>query len=603
MRQAINRQTHRQIQRIAKNLKSPFKNARYSFAGVFAFSALLFLIPCKAQQTSSPLAQHPSLYLAMHAHDPVNWMLWHKNTLQLAQRSNKLILLSSGYFSCHWCHVMQQEVYQNPSSAQLLNDRFISVKVDRELNPQLDSQMLEFARKYHGSAGWPQHLILTPDGLPFAAFTYLPNAKLQKLLTIVDNLWKEYPHKIHQLAKSAIPDRNQTVTEWNPLRFRDALYQQLRGRIDELSGGLSGSNKFPKSPLLLALIRQESLPEPIEDWLILSLQKMASEHLFDHLYGGFFRYTIDPEWQIPHFEKMLYDNAQLLELYLLADLRWPQHGFADIAEATLRYLREVLYSPELKLYLGSQSAIDSAGHEGGGYLFSKTQLAEILPANALRQVQTEWFAFPETFESGYLIKPTSKNWQAIKNRLLQKRPKADMPIDSKAITGWNALLLKALVTAEIWRSRQTNLNATPHLGKSPEYAQELATELLILSRRQQVPRALMHSTTGQTLENEATLSDLSYLWDALKAWKKQQQIDLDLSALERQVKTFKTSDGWEPSRHLRLYPQSHSVFKDDAVPGGSVKLGCDFTEITVDRADFYQNPIHYASYLLLDKCR
>ncbi|MBO1924674.1 DUF255 domain-containing protein [Thiomicrorhabdus sp. 6S3-12] len=603
MRQAISRKTNRQIQRIAKSLKSPFQNARYISAGVFAFSALLFLSPCKAQPTASPLAQHPSLYLAMHAKDPVNWMLWHKNALQLAQRKNQLILLSSGYFSCHWCHVMQQEVYQNPITAQLLNDRFISIKVDRELNPQLDSQMLEFARKYHGSAGWPQHLILTPDGLPFAAFTYLPNAKLQKLLTTVDNLWKEYPDKIRKLANSAIPDTNQTVTEWNPPRFREALYQQLSGRIDEFSGGLSGSNKFPESPLLLALICEESLPGVIEDWLILSLQKMADEHLFDHLYGGFFRYTIDPEWQIPHFEKMLYDNAQLLQLYLLADLRWPNHGFAAVAEATLRYLRETLYAPQLKLYLGSQSAIDSEGREGGGYLFSKTQLVGILPENALRQVQTEWFAFPETFESGYLIKPTSKNWKAIKNRLLQKRPKADMPIDSKAITGWNALLLQALVTAEIWRSQQTSLAATPHLAKSSEYAQELATELLVLSRRQQIPRALTAPETTQALEGEATLSDLSFLWDALKAWKKRQRIDLDLSALKQQVKEFKTRSGWEASRQLRLYPQSHYVFKDDAVPGASVKLGCDFAKIKIDREDFYQDPMHYASYLLVDKCR
>ncbi|QKI88243.1 thioredoxin domain-containing protein [Thiomicrorhabdus xiamenensis] len=603
MRQAISRKTNRRIQRIVKSLKSPFKNARSITAGVFAFSALLFLPPCPAQQAASPLAQHPSLYLAMHANDPVNWMLWQKNALQLAQRNNKLILLSSGYFSCHWCHVMQQEVYQNPSSAQLLNDRFISIKVDRELNPQLDSQMLEFARKYHGSAGWPQHLILTPDGLPITAFTYLPNAKLQKLLTTVDKLWKEYPDKIHKLAKSAIPDRNQTVTEWNPLRFQKALYQQLRERMDEFSGGLNGSNKFPKSPLLLALIQEKSLPEPIEDWLLLSLQKMAGEHLFDHLYGGFFRYTIDPEWQIPHFEKMLYDNAQLLQLYLLADLRWPNHGFAATAEATLRYLRETLYSPRLKLYLGSQSAIDSKGHEGGGYLFSKRQLAAILPENALRQVQTEWFAFPEPFASGYLIKPTSHNWEAIRNRLLQKRPKPDMPIDSKAITGWNALLLKALLTAEIWRSQQTNLDATPHLAKSPEYAQELATELLALSRRQQIPRALTDPETSQGLEGEATLSDLSFLWDALKAWKKRQRMDLGLSNLERQVKKFKTSDGWEPSHQLRLYPQSYYVFKDDAIPGGSVKLGCDFIDIKIDRTDFYQNPMHYASYLLLDKYR
>lgn len=537
----------------------------------------------------------------MHSDDPVNWQPWNRESLNLAKQQNKLILLSSGYFSCHWCHVMQQEVYQNPRSAELINQLFISVKIDRELYPLVDNQMIEFARKYRGSAGWPQHVILTPEGKPFAAFTYLPNEQLQTYLTNVDKLWKSNKTVINQLADSAIPDNSKLLT-WQSEKFKQALYQQLGQTMDDFSGGLQGSSKFPKSPLLLALITQQDLPEEISDWLQLTLKQMSQQHLFDHLYGGFFRYTVDPEWQEPHFEKMLYDNAQLLELYLLADMRWPQQGFAQTADATLGYLRQQLYSPELQLYLGSQSAIDADSQEGGDYLFTKKQLQQMLSSENLQQVNQEWLSHPPKFALGYQPKPTENYWPEIKQQLLIHRPLPKMAIDDKAIISWNALLLKAFSRALQWQQTNPKQNQFKNLQQATVWGQALANRLYSISRQQNIPRSLVHSE-GKTISLvAANLEDFAYLWRSLNDWKKYSKQTRNLSNLQQQIQPLHLTGGWQDPQSLALYPLSSGVTAGDAIPSTSAMLSCDFGKLQIDQADFYSAPINYASYLNLQHC-
>ncbi|HIE40892.1 MAG TPA: DUF255 domain-containing protein [Thiomicrorhabdus sp.] len=164
------------------------------------------------------LQQHNSPYLAMHGQDPVHWQNWSASVLQKAKAENKLIFISSGYFSCHWCHVMHQESYQNPISAKILNQSFISVKIDRELNPELDKALIDFSQRAIGQAGWPQHIVLTPDGYPFAAFIYLNNRNFNTTLNNIIRLWKQYPDKIYQMAKNFTP----------PLSFTHASTPQCR---------------------------------------------------------------------------------------------------------------------------------------------------------------------------------------------------------------------------------------------------------------------------------------------------------------------------------------------------------------------------------------
>ncbi|MBN2647756.1 MAG: thioredoxin domain-containing protein [Thiotrichales bacterium] len=570
------------------------------------WTLLLVWTPAAASQAhfDSELHQHPSQYLAMHADDPVKWLLWQPSSLRQAQRYNKLILVSSGYFSCHWCHVMQQEVYQNTQTADQLNQRFISIKVDRELNPQLDQQMIAFAKTYRGAAGWPQHLILTPQGLPLAAFTYLPNEGLQRLLTAVDKLWKENRPQLIALAETAIPVKNQELIKWDIQKFKKALYQQLPEQIDDLSGGLAGSHKFPKTPLLLSLVQQTDLPSDLTEWLKLTLQKMQSEALFDPVYGGFYRYTVDPEWQTPHFEKMLYDNAQLLELYLLADLRWPNQGFAQTAEQTLAYLRTQLYSPTLKLYLGSQSAVDHEGREGGGYLFDREQLQQVLSEKNFNQLQkSPGFPTSPPFDLGYLPRSDWPNWRQIRPLLRKARSNPPMPVDSKAVFGWNGLMLQALVTANRWQRQQTQRTQTPYLAQSADYAQELTTALLSYSRNLEIPRALNATPQGEPISAPATLADLSYVWRGLQRWMRQEGIQLDLSTLRQAILAQAKDQGWQSSPNLLLYPQVDWVMAEDAEPSSTAQLGCDFGPIQIDQNHFYTQALNYASYLTLARCR
>jgi hypothetical protein len=226
-------------------------------------------------------------------------------------------------------------------TAAYLNKHFISVKIDRELNPEIDKVLIEFAQKATGQAGWPQHVVLTPEGYPFASFIYLPNTVFNNTLQRIVELWEKQPNKIRALAQQSVePVKTPQAYKVTQRDFTGQLLQQIERAKDDFSGGLkSSASKFPQAPLLQALLRMKNLPEPIEEWLLLTLDQMQSQHLFDHIHGGFYRYTIDPEWQIPHFEKMAYTNALLADLYLQASQRFNRPDYLQTALATLNHLQ------------------------------------------------------------------------------------------------------------------------------------------------------------------------------------------------------------------------------------------------------------------------
>ncbi|MDX1795956.1 MAG: DUF255 domain-containing protein, partial [Hydrogenovibrio sp.] len=381
MTQATRKQTNR------KNARLISRNKTWGYALLFCccLSALQWVqaAPTAPQGAQiSSLLQSDSPYLAMHAQDPVHWQIWHAGVLAQAQREKKLIMLSSGYFSCHWCHVMQQENYQDQEVAHYLNQHFLSIKIDRELLPDLDHYMLQFARKASGHAGWPQHVFLTPSGIPFFALTYQPKPRFLKTLKNLVALWHQSPERVERIARQALPTPLPAhLTTDNDLSslvsvqtFDQALQHQVLLQADTLSGGLKGTQKFPQAPLLNILITQPSLPEELQDWLRLTLDQMQDGHLQDHVNGGFFRYCVDPDWQIPHFEKMLYTQAQLAQLYFVASHRFHRADYRQTANRTLDYVERSLFNPKTQLFQSSQSAIDKQQREGGGYLWTKPQL-------------------------------------------------------------------------------------------------------------------------------------------------------------------------------------------------------------------------------------
>ncbi|MDY0136100.1 MAG: DUF255 domain-containing protein [Thiomicrospira sp.] len=540
----------------------------------------LLLLSISFSSAANALTNHPSAYLAQHADDPIHWQLWQDETFAQAQRQNKLIFVSSGYFACHWCHVMQQENYRDPDIARLINQHFIAIKIDRELQPDIDTGLLNFARRHTGQAGWPLHAILTPEGQPFAAFIYQPSAQLNRTLNQLQHWWQTQPDTLRRLAQtdSALPP---SLIHYTPEQFARALLQQLPQYLDMLQGGLEGTQKFPHSPLLNALISYAALPSELQDWLILTLEQMQNEHLYDHVYDGFFRYTVDPSWQTPHFEKMLYDNAQLAEVFFRAGVRFARTDFIHTAERTLSYIQHALYNPITGLADASQSALDSKGQDGGVYLWQAEQLRAQLSAADYALIEQNWqLKQAPPLPAGWLPKAlNTPAWPAIQQQLRQRRPLND----NKQLLSWNARLLSAYAAAY----RATAKDSFRLRGHA------LSQRLLDLIQLPTPPRAI--TDKGQQI-GQALLEDYAYLARALADWQTLDNASINLrpyrQTLIQRAQAYQTETGWK----TRPQSPAQTTLADQATPSPSALLACDLPHPISLPAS---TPLwHYTSYLL-----
>lgn len=534
----------------------------------------------------------------MHGQDPVNWQLWQPSVLKTAQQTNQLIFLSSGYFSCHWCHVMQQENYQDPTIAAYLNQHFISVKIDRELSPDIDQYLIQFAKKAAGHAGWPQHVILTPEGYPFFAFVYQPKAQLLTTLKRIVALWNQSPAQIRQAAKKAVslpkPVQKQPFN-LTQTAFIQRFNQQLSYQADQLSGGLKASNKFPNTAMLQTTLNQASRPEIISDWLLLTLDQMQSEHLFDHVNGGFYRYTVDPEWQTPHFEKMLYTQALLAKLYYQAGNEWHRNDYIETARQTLKYAETHLWNPKTQLFRGSQSAIDKNHIEGGDYLWTQKALKDQLAPKEYQGVKKEWqLDKPAPYDAGWHPKPTQQFWQSIQTKL--KVSPDTIPTDTKSILGWNGLMLSAYAAAYQFDPA--------HLKEIQRKAQSLS-QRLISAFQTNPPRAF--SLNNQPM-GEANIQDYAFVIQGLKDWQKQTKdktLQKNIQRLQQQAKSkFLSPQGWHYSDAPTLPGQQGMwAMEDDALPSPTAILDCgNSTHLAHSQDELQRYPLAYASYAAAWDC-
>ena len=438
--------------------------------GVLA-SLLLFGPVADACALDNQLRGHASPYLAMHGDDPVAWQDWNAETVALARAENKLLFVSSGYFACHWCHVMQRESYRDQKIAELLNDRFIPVKLDRELHSALDAYLIDFLERTHGQAGWPLNVFLTPEGYPLIGATYLPPDQFRQLLTRLDRSWRDEQARLRQLARRTqlqlqLARADADVSTIDPQGLDTALRQQALSVADPLAGGFGDQNKFPMTPQLMSLLDlQARAPDPqLGEFLRLTLDKMAAEGLRDHLGGGFFRYTVDPSWQVPHFEKMLYTQAQLAEIYLRAAEVFGRGDYADVARDTLDFaVREM--RARNGGFVASFSAVDGDGVEGGVYLWDIDTLHRVLGERDTALARRYWrMQDASTPDGGYLPRrgeslaaiaaalgedstALAGRIESVRRRLLAERAGRTLPVDDKVLSGWNGLMLAALSRA------------------------------------------------------------------------------------------------------------------------------------------------------------
>ena len=413
-------------------------------------SVFLLALPLSAG-ASSPLFDHPSPYLRLHATDAVQWRILDQSVLQQAKKENKLVFLSSGYFSCHWCHVMRDESFNNPAIADFINANFIPVKIDRELNPVLDAYLVDFMKKVSGYAGWPLNVFLVPDGYPLLGIVYQAPEEFSLFIKNVAAAWRKDRNRLNEMSLEAFNASRQRAFNGYRYSSHDQQVNQflnvVKSNMDELEGGIGRQAKFPRPTLLLALLniyhqRREAW---LKEFLLLTLNQLAAKGLHDVIGGGFFRYAVDPGWQVPHFEKMLYTNAGLIRVYIKAYEIFEEQKYLDIAVETIEFLIRDMGGSGGG-FISALSAQDEQGVEGGHYLWDLGQLKHVLSSREWQRLTEHWELFE--FEEVARVLPagvaTGESWKPVRNSLLQKRNENRLPRDEKLLPSWNAYLLSAM---------------------------------------------------------------------------------------------------------------------------------------------------------------
>ena len=414
------------------------------------------------------LAHETSPYLLQHKHNPVDWWPWGTEALAEAKRANKPILLSVGYAACHWCHVMAHESFEDADTAKVMNDLFVNIKVDREERPDIDQIYMSALHHLGEHGGWPLTMFLTPDGEPFWGGTYFPKTArygkpaFVELLREVERVFRQEPQSVEQnrsalmarLAESARATGRVTIAAADLDRAAD----QLARVMDPVNGGMRGAPKFPQAMMLEFLWRAGERTGTARYCAAveLTLARICEGGIYDHLGGGFSRYSVDERWLVPHFEKMLYDNALLLELLALAYLRSGNELFRRRARETVAWLRREMTTPE-GAFCASLDA-DSEGEEGKFYVWSLDEVTATLGHEDAAFFAAHYDVTTEGNFEGHNIlnrlKHVARSEQdeqrlaALREKLLSVREKRVPPgRDDKVLADWNGLMIAALVNA------------------------------------------------------------------------------------------------------------------------------------------------------------
>ena len=433
---------------------------------------------------SNRLAQETSPYLRQHAANPVDWYPWGPEAFAAAAERNVPILLSVGYSACHWCHVMAHECFEDDDVAAEMNRRFVNIKVDREERPDVDSIYMDAVQAMSGRGGWPMTVFLTPDGHPFYGGTYFPKPNFLNLMAAIDDVWVNRPEDVRQNvdALTSAIGRTAEIEPASDLPGIPALnlaLQQLAGTFDAAWGGFGTAPKFP-STMSLDLVLRAYMRLPQDDARTIvttSLDAMASGGVYDHIGGGFARYSVDEKWLVPHFEKMLYDQALLIRVYLHAYLVFGEPRWKQVVEETIDYVLRDLRHPLGGFY--SAEDADSPdehghGHEGLFHTWTIEEATDVLGADAAAAL--EWYEFTAAgnFEGrtipsrlnhrGELLRPPEI--EAARQRLFEARSERRHPgLDDKVLTEWNGLMLASLADAAAALDRRDWLDAAIANGR------------------------------------------------------------------------------------------------------------------------------------------
>ncbi len=434
---------------------------------------------CRNRALRSPLmanrlARSTSPYLLQHAENPVDWFEWGDEAFAEARRRQVPILLSVGYSACHWCHVMAHESFEDPVTAGEMNTRFVNVKVDREERPDVDATYMEAVQTMTGHGGWPMTVFLTPDLEPFFAGTYFPRDDRQgmpsfrRVMVSLSEAWEERRADVLEQAGRVTNAISIPLTPGAELASPEAVingYRALVASFEPVHGGFGGAPKFPQSPALEFLLRTWHEPWAAEGQAMLhkTLQAMADGGIHDHLAGGFARYSVDDHWLVPHFEKMLYDNALLARIYMWAGIEFGDVQLLEVARSTFDYLLTDLRHPEGGFY--SAEDADSEGVEGKFYVWSLDEFNEVATGDAPLGARHFGVTRAGNFDGHNILHKSIPLEQAaaelgidegqarqrileLRSRLLERRRTRVRPgLDDKVIASWNGFAIRALAEA------------------------------------------------------------------------------------------------------------------------------------------------------------
>jgi len=422
------------------------------------------------------LIHETSPYLLQHAHNPVDWYPWGEETLARSKKEDKPILLSIGYSSCHWCHVMEKESFENEAIAGIMNLRFINIKVDREERPDLDELYMNAVQVMTGSGGWPMTVFLTPDLIPFHAGTYFPPEDrggmpgFSKVLVVVSDYYHSHRGEVEKMEaqlKNALHQIAEIIPSQEAVgdKVLSKAFNALESQFDPIYGGFGNAPKFPSSMALSFLLRnwKSTGSKKALEMVEKTLEKMANGGIYDHLGGGFHRYSVDERWLIPHFEKMLYDNALLSRTYFEAYQATRKERYRHVGEEILNYVLREMKSPEGGFY--STQDADSEGAEGKFYVWERDEIKEVLgkgkgtPFCAYYGVATEGnfeggastLNIISTLEKvsqlyGIPVADLEKLLEEGRQKLYVEREKRVRPgRDEKILTSWNGLMISGFV--------------------------------------------------------------------------------------------------------------------------------------------------------------
>ncbi|MDZ4716199.1 MAG: thioredoxin domain-containing protein [Cytophagales bacterium] len=561
----------------------------------------------KENQSPNRLVKATSPYLQQHAYNPVDWHEWGEEALQKAKNEDKPILVSIGYSSCHWCHVMERESFENPDVASIMNEHLVCIKVDREERPDIDQVYMDAVQAMGLNGGWPLNVFLTPEQKPFFGGTYFPPKNWVQLILQLAKAFQQRREEIDRSAEDltvhlASSDLSRFASEEGPFERQDfdATFSILTSRFDTVFGGLDKAPKFVMPSIWMWLLRYHHLSQTkgALDMVLLTLRQLAMGGIYDQLGGGFARYSVDGRWFAPHFEKMLYDNAQLMSLYAEAYRVSPDPLFRDTVVEINQWLNTEMTHPDGGFY--SALDADSEGEEGKFYTWTEAELDKILGDESGQFKSIYQVTSGGNWEKGWNIlfrkntEPEGEWLEDCKKKLLRERSKRIRPgLDDKVIAGWNAMMIQGL------------LDAYDSFGDN-QFLEQAENAIAFLENNMMDGPRCQRTFKAKASETEGFLEDYAYLTQAYLSLYQSTFNDAWLHKAAREC-DYILANFWDEKEGFFFYAGGQSeqliarkkeVF-DNVIPSSNSVMARNLLRLgqLLDRDDWTQKAVRMGSSL------